>query len=118
MSSPTHVLVARLVNAYPELRPLLAAHLDAYGELFPHVFFGELTRWLVDAYRADPNAGPGATWLRLVADLEQTYETGDRDIRELLYVSFLENLPYPDEEGASIAGRLGPQLAADLANLR
>ncbi len=118
MTASTRALVDRLVDTSPALRPLRQQHLDAFGELSPHMFFGELTAWLVNAYLADPDAGPTATWRRILADLERAYETGDTDVKELLYVSFLENLPYPDEDGAGIAEHLGPGLAADLAELR
>jgi hypothetical protein len=118
MTTSTHTLVDRLVDTHPELAALRQEHLDAFGELFPHVFFGELTAWLVNAYLANPDAGPQATWRRILADLEHDYETGDTDVRELLYASFLENLPNPGENGEGIARHLGPRLAADLADFR
>jgi hypothetical protein len=118
MTTSTHSLVEQLVGTYPELRPLRQQHLDAFGELFPHVFLGELTAWLVNAYLADPHAGPEATWRRILDELERAYDTGDADVKELLYASFLENLPYPGEDGAQIAEHLGPELAADLTDFR
>jgi len=82
------------------------------------VLFGELTAWLVNAYLADPHAAPEATWRRILQELERDYDTDDSDVKELLYVSFLENLPYPGEDGARIAEHLGSRLAADLADFR
>jgi hypothetical protein len=102
MTTSTHALVDRLVDTHPELRTLRQEHLDAYGEL---------TAWLVNAYLADSDAWPQATWRRILADLEREDETGDSDVKELLSVSFLENLPYPDEPGAGIAEHLGLHLA-------
>jgi hypothetical protein len=118
MTSSTHALVDRLTGTFPQLLRLREEHLEAFGELLPHVLFGELTAWLVDEYAAAPQAGPEAAWRRILADLERAYEAGDVDTRELLYVSFLENLPYPQEPGAGITGHLGPHLAADLAEQR
>jgi len=118
MTSSTHALTDRLTETFPQLRPLREEHLEAFGELLPHVLFGELTAWLVGEYVAAPQAGPEAAWRRILAELERSYETGDVDTRELLYVSFLENLPYPQEPGAGIADHLGPHLAADLAEQR
>jgi hypothetical protein len=118
MTTSTQLLVDRLVATYPELRTLHQEHVDTFGELLPHVLFGELTAWLVNAYIADPEVGPEAAWRRILADLERDYETGDPDVRELLYASFLENLPHPDEDGAGIAAHLGPRLATDLADFR
>lgn len=119
MTTSTQALVTQLVQGFPELRSLFDDHLEANGELLPHVFFGDLTPWLVNSYLASPNAGPGATWRRVLDQLEHAYEIGDTDVKELLYVSFLEILPYPpDEKGTRISEYLGQNLTADLADFR
>ena len=48
-------LISTLVLEIPELRPMLDGHLrDNDGELLPHVFFGDVTRWAEGTGRA-PN---------------------------------------------------------------
>lgn len=118
MSTSTEAVVTELVNDFPVLRPLLDEHLEENGELLPHVFFGRLTDWLVRSSLASPQAKPDSDWRHLLDHLEGIYETGSEDVRELLYASFLELLPYPDEEGAQISEHLGPRLAADLNDFR
>ena len=118
MTASTKALVTQLVQAFPDLRRILDDHLEANDEILPHVFFGDLTEWLVDSYLAAPDAGSEATWRRILDQLEHVYEIGDTDVKELLYVSLLENLPYPGERGTEISEYLGPRLAADLADFR
>lgn len=112
-------LVLRLVDAFPQICPLWAEHLeDQEGEPLPHVFFGDLVRWTTEAYLAAPDAPPQATWRRFLDRLEQEYLAGDEGAFNVIYVSFLEMLPYPDEEGAGLVDHLGPALRAGLAETR
>lgn len=39
-------LVGELVSRVPELLPVLQAHLDDYDGLLPHLFMGDVTRWI------------------------------------------------------------------------
>jgi len=50
---------------------------------------------------------------RLLELLDIAYSDGPADVRELIFVSFLENLP----SGAALRTRLGPQLAHALGEL-
>lgn len=118
MSTSTEAVVNQLVKDVPVLRPLLDEHVEENGELLPHVFFGRLTDWLIRSYVASPRAEPDADWRRVLARLERIYETGSEEVRELLYASFLELLPYPNEDGAGISTHLGPSLGADLGDFR
>ena len=120
MTLSPHTFVAQLTDEFPDLRPFRDRHLAEYDEMLPHVFFGDLTRWLVDSYLADPGGrdGPDPVWRRLLDRFEQAYGVGDAGTRELLYASFLENLPYPGEPGEEISRYLGPSLGADLADFR
>ena len=46
MSEQTEAFVRRLAGAWPGLRELLDEHLRVnFGEVLPHVFFGDITRW-------------------------------------------------------------------------
>lgn len=109
--------VEALVVDHPDLEALLDEHReDNMGEVLPHVFFGDLTRFVV-AHHLDPVADP--TELDpLLATLDRGMLDGDDEVKELIAVSFLENLPYPDEDGADIIDRLGPALTAELETLR
>lgn len=43
---------------------------------------------------------------------------GSDEVKDLIALSFLENLPYPDKDGADIVDRLGPTLTAEIETLR
>jgi hypothetical protein len=118
MTPATHDFVDRLVADFPRLRPLREDYLAQSGEMLPHVFFGFVTEWLVDAYRADPHGGAGTMWRRLLDRLESEYRRADPDVEELLAAAFAENLPFPDEPGGAIVEHLGPALRADLETFR
>jgi hypothetical protein len=117
MSDPAVTFVETLVADHPELEPLLAEHRDDnFGDVLPHVFFGELTQWVVDQHL--DNAADSSALDPLLAHLEAGLLDGDDEVKELIAVSFVENLPYPDDDGADIIDRLGPTLTAELETQR
>ncbi len=119
MSEVTIDLIERLVAKYPRLKSIFDEHVsDNFGEVLPHLFFGDLTRYVISRL-LDVESGVGPKHadaeqeLRaLLNDLEDAYATGDEEIRELISVSFLENLPRPGEEASGVRAWLGPELAA------
>ena len=98
-------LVQRLVDRVPVLRPAYEEHLADYDLVLPHVFFGDVTRWAVASYIAGDNG-----WRTLVAFLEEEYADADYDAQAVIEQSFVENLPYPHEEGYGIEREFGPRL--------
>jgi len=94
MSKQTVSFVSSMVARFPSLYRLLEDHIrDNAGEVLPHVFFGEVTRYVLSllvAARGEPRR-------ELIGDvlsyLEEAYAAGDEELRELISVSFLENLP-------------------------
>ena len=103
MSLGTDELVHRVETQVPATAPLVADHVDFYEELLPHVLFGEITSWAEDEARRDPSSPALA---RLLDLLETAYVEGDDDVRNVLTVSFVENLASP------VVSLLGPQLHA------
>lgn len=104
MSAATESFVRSLVADVPELEPILAEHLADFDELLPHVFFGELTRW------AEQPSTTHTSLRRLLDRLDTGYADAGVDVRELITVSFLENLA----EGSPLGSVLGPTLWAAL----
>jgi len=92
-------LVDTLVRASPEIEALRTEHLGDHGELLPHVFFGDLTRWLAN--------NPAES--RILALLGQALSDGDAATRDLIYASFLENIE-PGDEYAALREALRPHL--------
>ena len=118
MSKRTEDFVRSLVRRFPDLEPLLEEHVaDNFGELLPHVFFGDLTRWVLSLL--EPTAGPerferGSQLRGILSALEMAYASGDDELEELISVSFLEHLPRPGEHHSEIRSMLGARLSAQL----
>jgi hypothetical protein len=104
MSESTQAEVRRVVESLPELKPLLREHLQSNnGEMLPHVFFGDLCRWAV---AQDAVNSPSVE--ALLGLLDEDCVAGDLDVRELIVVSFLENIPM----GSRLPLKLGRHLLA------
>lgn len=118
MSQKTEGFVRALVARFQSLGSLLEEHLtDNFGELLPHVFFGDIVPWalsLLLSIRSDENSTSKRELAEFLDFLEETYSTGDEELQELLSVSFLESLPRPGEDGAEIRDQLGPGLTRQL----
>ena len=84
---------AALATAIPEFRPAIGEHVEVYGELLPHVLFGDLTRFVLAARaRQDQELVQ-----RSLAFLEDAMREGDQGVRDLVAVSFVENIgPWDD----------------------
>ena len=81
--------VGQLITTSPELSEVHRQHLVDQGELLPHVLMGEITRLVI----AQAASGESADWLaKLLLRLEAGLTSGNRDIAELVAVSFVENL--------------------------
>ena len=117
MSVKTVALVQAMTTRFPALRPLLDEHVsDNFGEVLPHVFFGDVTSYVVSL--ASAGEGQGSPKRRELADLlhflEESFVAGDGELQELISVSFLEALPRTGEPGAEVRGMVGPNLRAGL----
>ncbi|HSR68677.1 MAG TPA: hypothetical protein VLU25_12130 [Acidobacteriota bacterium] len=117
LSAETVAFVGALVYRFPALLPVLEEHLqDQDGEVLSHVFFGDLTRWIVGRLET---AGRKDRILREILDfMEHAFGRGEGEVQELIAVSFLENLPSPGEPGSEIRSLLGPLLQEQLKRMR
>jgi hypothetical protein len=103
--------VGALCYRYPLLLELLQEHLDDYDGVLPHVFMGDLTRWVVQRFHDDASDET----LRQVLDfLESAFEGGRSE--ELIAVSFLENLS-SNGDHAGVRALLGPALQNQLRQI-
>jgi hypothetical protein len=109
MQAQTERFVRSVVVAVPSLQPILDEHMSFYDELLPHVLMGDITRW------AEYHAADSLPLVRhLLEEFEKSYASGEDDVRELLTVSFLENL----SDDTPIVRLLGPGLRNALEELR
>ena len=119
MSQVTVSFVDQLANTFPGLRSIYDEHVAAnFGEVLPHVFFGDLMPYLVDLFvqsRRRETGGPAELQVRGILNaLEEAYVAGPVEVQDLVAVSFLENLPRSGEVGSPIRDWLGPRLQAQL----
>ncbi|MBE3584552.1 MAG: hypothetical protein IMX01_10635 [Limnochordaceae bacterium] len=111
--------IQRLVRQFPILQPLYEEHLADYDELLPHVFMGDFTRWLISVYSGDQKLGNAESTIRAILDyVERAFVEGDEELKELIAVSFLENLPLPGEQHASILRFLGSELIREYLRIQ
>jgi hypothetical protein len=108
-------LVRRLVAAVPELAGLVRD--NAYGDhqdVLVHGFLGDLAR----REAANVTSGARADEVRAVLDVLEAEFAENAEVTEPIAVSFVENLPYPDEPGAALVDVLPPGLRAELHRQR
>ena len=118
MSLTAETFVRALVGRFPSLEPLLEEHLtDNFGELLPHIFLGDVVRWVLSLFataRAEGSFASRRELRDILEYLEDAFASGNRELQELLSVSFLENLPRPGDDGSEIRTQLGPSLTKEL----
>ena len=97
-----------VVDEIPEFRAMQEKHLRDNDEVLPHVLFGDLSRFAVAAHKR------GDTRLveRVIGLMERLLRDGDAATRELVGVSFVENIGPEDVEEGFFA-LYGPLLRAD-----
>jgi hypothetical protein len=122
MSEQTEAVIDRLVARFPGLQGPFAEHLSAnFGEVLPHVFMFDIVLHVTDLFlKATGSHDPQVRReteqeLRDILDaIEAEYVDGTDDVRNLIFVSFLEMLPTPDEEAAEIRFHLGRVLREEV----
>ncbi|MCW7989081.1 hypothetical protein XF35_28505 [Streptomyces platensis subsp. clarensis] len=92
-----------LLQNRPQLESLHAEHVEFYEEFLSHVFLADVARWAVSLFsEVGQGMAEEAIGIRLINFIEGAYVHGDCAVRELIRVSFVENLPYSGQEGFDI----------------
>ena len=81
-------LISALYAAVPDFGPMIDEHVASYGELLPHVLFGDLTRFVL----AGHERGDRDLERRSLSFLDRALREGDEEVRNLVQVSFVENV--------------------------
>ncbi|MBN9090663.1 MAG: hypothetical protein J0J01_27440 [Reyranella sp.] len=105
-----------MAERFPGLKHPLDEHIEANDEILPHVFFYDVTLYVL-ALAASVRLGskPAERELRAILDLfEERFTNGSEDVQELISASFLENVPMPGEKGAEIREMVGPNMRVRL----
>ncbi|MFE7802913.1 hypothetical protein [Nocardia sp. NPDC057440] len=93
-----------LANLEPEIRPLIAEHVNDYDEILPTMLMGDVARWVVRIVQG--SADPASRLAPFFSRLEQAWGDGQNPVSDLIAVSFVENIF--DEPG--VVELLGPEL--------
>ena len=115
----TKDFMVHLLAEVPELAEIYREHETAYDQLLPHVLMGDLARLALElsARSQSPQAHTGSTLTKLLDILDFGMRSTAAPVRELIAVSFLENLDETEPNYRSLAGRLGPALAEEMTRL-
>jgi hypothetical protein len=110
---------AGLVGTNDELNMLYNNHLVEYDELLPHVFMGDMTRYVMKlAISSTIGEKEREVELKRILDyFENAIHGPDEEINNLLVVSFLENLEQSHQSYNIIKSRLGKELRKSLDQL-
>jgi len=113
------MFVQKLVSEVPVLQNAHQEHVTYFGELLPHVLMGDITRVAADlhgrALAGDTVADQALD--SLLAKLERGLDDDGGSVRELIVVSFLENLDLEGYAGDDFRRRLGSSLQEWLARI-
>jgi len=109
-------LISRLTAGSPETRALMAEHIDTFGEVIPHVFLGEVSRFLeeLDDQTRAGNREAESLLMSVLSILETGFRDGNEDVQNMIGVSFLENVMERAIASPAFRLRLGPLLRKDL----
>jgi hypothetical protein len=97
----SQILCERLAREFPGISVLLREHRSDHDGLLPHVFFGDLTRYVL----AD-----GKDKVAIVQRLEDAMSQGGPDVEELICVSFVENIETRQDLDRAVAGVRGNKI--------
>ena len=113
----TENCINQLLDHAPELRAMYDEHIHDYNELLPHVFMGDISRFVVQkAKLGDEDA---ISLVRRILDcLEQCMESGADNVKDLISVSFVENVVDHYEALPALRGMIGPTLEKEFQNHR
>jgi hypothetical protein len=81
--------IESLLRLVPALMPIYDEHLADNDTLLPHVFMGDVTRF---AILKAHDLGSRNVMAELLDHLEEGLESGAEEVKELIIVSFIENL--------------------------
>ena len=115
----TKVFFQHLLKLVPDLQPVYKEHISDYNQLLPHVFMADVTRLILDlASRVKVNDPESERTLSVIlAEMERGIEEGNDELKNVIGVSFLENLERNDSHYDLIKSWLGVRLREDLQKI-
>jgi hypothetical protein len=112
--------IQEVLSRSPGLRASYEEHLADYDELLPHVFMGDVTRYIM-GMGGNSTAESAMEIEKELSELLDLFEAsladGDEYVQELVVTSFLENLEASDPAYPKIKARLGQRLSEQLRTI-
>ena len=106
--------VRALVEAVPEVQPILDEHLADNGELLLHPFVARVRGFAVDAFDNSNRTLSD----RIVAIFERGMRDGDEGVENAVAVSFVEDTPWWDTNRQAFIDSWPPALRAEAERQR
>lgn len=110
--STNYDFIDALRRRVPEIEPLYREHLHDNDELLPHVLMSDIARFAEEIHARSANGSPRATEVlsRLLGVLEEGMHAEGGNAKELIAVSFVENLNRDYPHFADLKSRFGEGL--------
>ncbi len=122
MTKSTNEFVLGLIKIVADLRHIYDEHIEDYDDLLPHVFFGDLTRYVINLYEfileIPIDKQKWSDLDKILMYLENGMSGDDENVRELIVVSFLENFDITNGSLRMLEERFGPNLKRELKVIR
>lgn len=111
-----------LLDSVPEFMPIYQEGVETYGEDFKDMIFGDLTRFIITEYRGSRSKNSSvleakSVFSRILNFLEYAIQSEDKDVQNLIWCSFLENLHLAGQDYEKIKSQFGPVLLKALESL-
>lgn len=105
------LFIEELLQKVPELKPVYDGHLAENGELLPHAFMSDLTRFVIAEAE---NPASRDVLERLLGYLEKGLTVGSEHVQEMIVVSFVESLIDENATIKAIESLMGPNLRKEV----
>ena len=99
----------QLADVVPEFTSTIQEHIADNGEVLQHLLFGDLTRFVVAAWEA----GDKEVVARCLSFLEGAIMSGDEAVKNLVAVSFVENVGPWEKENSQFIRTWPTELRAE-----
>jgi hypothetical protein len=83
-------------------------------EILPYLFMADAVRYMIKQYVAAEDGSTEHEELRAIAQFLGERFEADEQTRAVILTSFIESMPYPDEEGSGLVSLLPGNLKREL----
>lgn len=104
-------MVAILREKFPEFEQEYQEHNEVYKELLAHLLITDFAVWLAKFYGEGGESHPNKDRVQeILNEMESLYVHGNDHVKNIIAVSFMEDLPSSEESSVDLRELLGPTL--------